>query len=89
MDKLDTLGKIKIIDVIDNGDGTARLEYEVSDSLKKEIKRVFGWNRWSSKKFNEFFLEALTSHAKTLERKLGDSVTDDQRCVDVFDSKIG
>ena len=89
MNKSNILGQIKIIEVVDNGDGTARLDYEVTDALRKEIKRVFGWNRWSSKKFNEFFLEELNSHAKTLERELGDSTSSDQRCVDVFDNKVG
>ena len=82
------LGRIKIIDVIDNGDNTSSLTYEVPDNLKEEIVRSLGWEHWSSEKFNQIFLEALVKNAKNLEREFGVITPDDQRCVDVFDNRF-
>lgn len=81
------LGKVTIIEVKDNNDGTCTLNLEIPEDLKCNIKQSFGWKRWSSKKFNEFFLEALTKHAKDMEREFGDIAPSDQRGVDVFDNK--
>ena len=82
------LGRIKIIDIVDNGDNTNSLTYEVPDELKEEIVRSLGWEHWSSEKFNKIFLEALVNNAKNLERELGVAAPDDQRCVDVFDNRF-
>lgn len=81
------LGRITILEVIDNSNGTCTLTYEVPEELKVSIKRHFGWKHWSSKKFNTFFLEALANYAKTLEREFGTSSNGREHLVDVFDNK--
>jgi hypothetical protein len=81
------LGAIKIIDVVDNDNGTCSLTYEVPEQLKASIKRSMGWKRWSSKKFNDFFLEALTKYAKDMETEHNNNVARDQCLIDVFDIK--
>ena len=58
------LGKVVIKEIKDNNDGTCTLDLEFPDELKENLKASLGWKRWSSKKFNQFFLEALTKHAK-------------------------
>ena len=81
------LGRIIVKEIKDNNDGTCTIDLEIPDDLKENLKASLGWKRWSSKKFNQFFLEALTKHAKELERESGDTVISDQHRVDVFDSE--
>ena len=81
------LGQIKIIEIKDNDDGTSSIIYEVPKDLQDYFKGHFGWKRWSSKKFNEFFLEALMKNAETLERESGNIASSDHNRIDVFDSK--
>lgn len=81
------LGRIIIKEIKDNNDGTCTLDLEFPDDLKKKLKQSLGWKRWSSKKFNEFFLEALTKYGKELEREFGDIAPSDQHRIDVFDSE--
>lgn len=81
------LGRITILEVSDNNNGTCKLTYEVPEELKAAIKRHFGWKHWSSKKFNTFFLEALTNHAKTLERESRAGADGGEHLIDVFDNK--
>lgn len=82
------LGRVVIKEVKDNSDGTCTLDLEIPDDLKENLKQSLGWKRWSSKKFNQFFLEALTKHAKDMERESGDLAASDQRGVDVFDNRL-
>jgi len=81
------LGRIAILEIKDNDNQTCTITYEVPDELKENLKQSFGWKRWSSKKFNQFFLEVLTKYAKELERESGDTTSSDQHRVDVFDNK--
>lgn len=55
MEKEKVLGQIKIIDVIENNNGTCTISYEVPEALKEILKQQFGWKRWSAKRFNDFF----------------------------------
>lgn len=82
------LGRVTIIEVKENGDGTCTLELEVPDNLKQSLKQSLGWKRWSSKKFNQFFLEALTKHAKTLEGEPRTTANASEHLLDVFDNKL-
>ena len=81
------LGRIIVKEIKDNNNGTCTLELEVPDDLKENLKQSLGWKRWSSKKFNDFFLEALTKYAKDMEMESGDIAPSDQYRVDVFDSE--
>lgn len=87
MSKEKKLGLIKIIEIKENGDGTCTIVYEVPNDLKDYFKQYFGWKRWSSKKFNEFFLEALMKNAKTLERKSGSNTDVAKHSPNVSDDK--
>jgi len=81
------LGRVVIREIKDNNNGTCTIELDIGDELKENLKQSLGWKRWSSKKFNQFFLEALTKHAKDLETQSGDIAPSDQHRVDVFDSE--
>jgi hypothetical protein len=54
-----TLGTIKILEIKDNPDGTANIEFDISDEFKKNIIEKFGWGEWSDEKFQKLVLEAL------------------------------
>lgn len=81
------LGCIVIKEIKYNSDGTCTLELEVPDDLTENLKQSLGSKRWSSKKFNESLLEALTKHAKDMERESGNIAPNDQHRFDVFDSE--
>jgi hypothetical protein len=86
MIKEKVLGQIKIEEIKENGDGTCTITYQVPDDLKDYLKQYFGWKRWSSKKFNEFFLEALMKNAETMERESRNNSTTIEHSVDVSDN---
>jgi hypothetical protein len=54
-----TLGTLKILEIKDNADGTANVEFDISDEFKKNIIEKFGWSEWSDEKFQKLVLEAL------------------------------
>ena len=81
------LGQIKIEQIKENGDGTCTIVYEVPDNLKNYLKQYFGWKRWSSKKFNQFFLEALMKNAETMERESRSNTTAVEHSVDVSNNQ--
>lgn len=78
------IGNINILNIVDNNNGTSTLTYEVPHNIKEYFKNHFGWKRWSSRKFNEFFLRTLQEQARKEEEKLHN----DQRNIDIFDSNI-
>jgi len=81
------LGRVTIKEIKDNSNGTCTLDLEIPEDLKENLKQSLGWKRWSSKKFNNFFLEALTKYAKDMERESGNSTVISEHLIDVFDNK--
>ena len=65
--------KIYVADVIDNADGTAKFILEFDDSTKEGIKQLYGWKRWSSKKFEQLFIEGLHNYIKSKNNSEGSS----------------
>ena len=51
--------EIKILEINPNEDGSAEMVYQISDDLKEEFKRLYGFKRFSKKAFNKFLLKAL------------------------------
>lgn len=58
-----TLGTIKILEIIDNPDGTANITFDVSEEFQKNLIKHLGWSEWSNEKFNEWILKSLTNYA--------------------------
>lgn len=52
-------GKIKVIDIIELSDGSAKVTFEADEEFKKEFKKYFKLKRWSQKKFSIFLDEAI------------------------------
>lgn len=51
---------ITVIDVVDNDDGTATINLDISDEFIDWFKKKEGLKRWSQKRFEKFFIRALT-----------------------------
>lgn len=50
---------LKVVDVIDQSDGSAIVNLDIPEEAKKFIMETYGWKRWSAKKFQKLFIEAL------------------------------
>ena len=59
---------IKVVDVVSQEDGTALLNLDIDQSTKKYIMKTQGWKRWSTKKFQKLFIEALMRGVKEEEK---------------------
>ena len=60
---------LKVIDIVDREDGTALVTFDIDEQTKNFIKNLYGWKRWSSKKFQQVLLQALHNYIKTQENK--------------------
>ncbi len=65
------LGKIDVIDVIDQPDGTAKVILEFDDETKNAIKQMYGWKRWNTKKFEELLITAIYNYVETQKQNEG------------------
>ena len=65
--------QFKIVEIIDNPDGSANIIFEIDDSIKEQIKQFYGWKRWSSKKFEQLFIEGLQNYIKSKNNNEGSS----------------
>ena len=63
--QLDKLAKskffttLKVIEIKDQNDGSAKLTFDLPEGFKKEYKQAFGLKKWSDKHFERFVLDAL------------------------------
>ena len=57
--KFNFKGQIKVVDIVDNLDGTAKVIFEANAEFKKCFKEYYGLKRWSQKAFNKFLEEAI------------------------------
>lgn len=55
---------LKVIDIVDREDGTALVTFDIDEQTKNFIKNLYGWKRWSSKKFQQVLLQALHNYIK-------------------------
>lgn len=53
------LGKIKVVDIIDNADGSASVTFEADDEFKNWFKKKHNLKKWSEKRFNKFLQDAI------------------------------
>lgn len=67
------LGTLKVLEVVENPDGTATIHFDVSEEFQANLVREMGWNEWSQEKFEKLVLEALERAVTT---KLVDRVED-------------
>ena len=73
--QLDKLAKskifttLKVIDVEDQSDGTAKVIFDIPEGFKKEYKQAFGLKKWSNKHFERFVLDALKASIDSNDNK--------------------
>jgi hypothetical protein len=59
-------GTVKVVDVQDLPDGSAKVTFEADDEFKEGFKKHYGLKRWSNKKFNSFLQEAISTMANLI-----------------------
>jgi len=58
------IGTLKVLEVKDNPDGSATIEFDISDEFKDNLIKHMGWEEWSDELFQKFVLEALEKAVK-------------------------
>jgi len=58
------LGTIKVLEVVDNPDGTSTIHFDVSEDFQANLVREMGWPEWSQERFEKLVLEALENAVK-------------------------
>lgn len=58
------LGTLKVLEVVDNPDGTATIHLDVSEEFQANLVREMGWPEWSQERFEKLVLEALEKAVK-------------------------
>ena len=61
--------RVKVIDVIDQPDGSALVNLDIDDQTKNFIKATYGWKRWNTKRFEKLLINALTIFADEVKNK--------------------
>lgn len=64
--------KVKVADIIDNPDGSAKVIFDVEDGFEQEIMKVQGWEKWDQEKFEQLFITALKEYIEYQEGKRND-----------------
>jgi hypothetical protein len=67
------LGSLKVLEVVDNPDGTCTIHFDVSEDFQANLVREMGWPEWSQERFEKLVLEALENAVKN---KLVDRIED-------------
>jgi len=53
------LGKLKVVDIIDDPNGSAKVTFEADDKFKKWFKEKHNLKKWSQKRFNKFLQDVI------------------------------
>ena len=67
--------KIKVADIIDNPDGSAKVIFDIEDGFEQEIIKMQGWDKWEQEKFEQLFITALRNY---LDVHASQNLTDDK-----------
>ncbi|MAF43508.1 MAG: hypothetical protein CMI54_04965 [Parcubacteria group bacterium] len=65
----DSMFQIKVVDVIENEDGSAEVEFNVSEEFINWFKEKEGLKRWSQKRFEKWFAKAMKESLKNVEEQ--------------------
>mgnify|MGYP003332028411 FL=1 len=71
--QLDKLGKfnqlppLKVLDIVDQQDGTARISFDLSKEFRKQYKDSFGLKKWSDKHFEKTIAQALYEYVNKVK----------------------
>ena len=73
LQKFNQLPTLKVSNVIDQEDGTARVSFDLSKEFRKQYKDSFGLKKWSDKHFEKTITQALYDYvnkAKTENKQV-------------------
>jgi hypothetical protein len=62
LQKFNQLPPIKVLDIVDQKDGTARVSFDLSLEFRKKYKESFGLKKWSDKHFEKTIAQALEEY---------------------------
>ena len=54
--------RIKVAEIIDNPDGSAKVIFDIEDGFEEEIIKMYGWEKWEQEKFEQLFISALRNY---------------------------
>jgi hypothetical protein len=66
---MSTIGEIKVLEVIDNPDGTANVVFDISDEFKENFVKLMKLNEWSDSVFQNYVVDALTDYIMLKEEE--------------------
>ena len=76
MNNIDANAKIKIIEIIENEDGTAEFQLEVADDFREAWMKRENLTEWDEDKFRKFFVKSVKdAMAADVEAYRGDDGT--------------
>jgi len=64
--------KMKVVNIIDNPDGSAKVIFDFEDGFEQEIMKMQGWEKWEQEKFEELIINALKEYTKYQEGNKND-----------------
>ena len=64
--------QIKVAEIIDNPDGSAKVIFDIEDGFEEEIIKMHGWEKWEQEKFEQLFISALKDYTKFKEGTIND-----------------
>ena len=65
--------KFTITNIIDQADGSALVVFDFDKQSKEEIKQLYGWKRWNTKKFQQLFTTAIDSYVNIKKQENKDA----------------
>ena len=67
LQKFNQLPPLKVADVQDQQDGTARVSFDLSKDFRKQYKDSFGLKKWSDKHFEKTITQALYEYVNKVK----------------------
>ena len=65
--------KFTITNIIDQADGSALVVFDFDKKSREEIKQLYGWKRWNTKRFQQLFITAIDSYVNIKKQENKDA----------------
>ena len=62
---------IKVVSITDQDDGSAIVEFDITDEFRDWFKKREGLKRWSQKRFQKFVIDGLRLYLDEEDKKQG------------------
>lgn len=56
--------KLTVIDIVDQPDGSALVTFDINKETREFIKKLYGWKRWNTKKFQQLLIQAIQNYVE-------------------------